>query len=66
MTYNSDFKSFQVYNGTQFSTLLNLGVATAPASSAATGVKGQTFVDDTYFYIATGVNSWRRVALSTF
>jgi hypothetical protein len=66
MTYNSDFKSFQVYNGTQFSTLLNLGVGTAPASSAATGVKGQTFVDDTYFYIATGVNSWRRVALSTF
>jgi hypothetical protein len=66
MTYNTDFKSFQVYNGTQFSTMLNLGVGTAPASSAATGVKGQTFVDDTYFYIATGVNSWRRVALSTF
>ena len=66
MTYNTDFKSFQVYNGTQFSTMLNLGVATAPGSSSATGVKGQTFVDDTYFYIATGVNSWRRVALSTF
>jgi hypothetical protein len=66
MVYNSDFKSFQVYNGTQLSTMLNLGVATAPASSSTTGVKGQTFVDDTYFYIATGVNSWRRVALSTF
>jgi Major tropism determinant N-terminal domain len=66
MTYNTDFKSFQVYNGTQFSTMLNLGVASAPANSTATGVKGQTFVDDTYFYIATGVNSWRRVALSTF
>jgi hypothetical protein len=66
MTYNTDFKSFQVYNGTQFSTLLNLGVATAPVSSSAVGVKGQTFVDDTHFYIATGTNSWRRVALSTF
>lgn len=66
MVYNSDFKSFQVYNGTQLSTMLNLGVGTVPASSTAVGVKGQTFVDDTYFYIATGVNSWRRVALSTF
>jgi hypothetical protein len=66
MTYNTDFKSFQVYNGTQFSTMLNLGVATAPGSSSATGVKGQTFVDDNWFYIATGTNSWRRVALSTF
>ena len=66
ITYNSDLKTLAVYNGTLHSTLLNLGVASAPANSTATGVKGQVFVDDTYFYVATGTNSWRRVALSTF
>jgi hypothetical protein len=66
LVYNSDFKTLQVFNGTAFSSLLSLGVTTLPASSSAVGVKGQVFVDDTHFYIATGTNSWRRVALSTF
>lgn len=38
----------------------------SPGSSTGTGLNCQTMFDGTYLYIGTGVNSWKRVALSTF
>ncbi|POR24122.1 hypothetical protein BWK58_08635 [Flavobacterium columnare] len=39
---------------------------TAPASSTATGVKGEIYVDANYVYYCYAPNSWRRVAGTTF
>lgn len=66
VVYNSDYKTLQVYNGTTFTLPLAIGQTTTPTSSTDTGVKGQCFVDNSWLYIATGTNTWRRVALSTF
>lgn len=38
----------------------------APASSSSSGLKGQYFADENYFYICIADDTWRRVALSTF
>ena len=40
--------------------------ATAPASSTATGVKGEIYIDANYFYYCYAPNSWRRIAGTTF
>lgn len=40
--------------------------ATIPASSAAVGQPGQIAFDSNFLYIAVGLNTWRRVALSIF
>lgn len=37
-----------------------------PASSAATGELGSLAVDSAYLYVATGHNTWKRIALSAF
>lgn len=38
----------------------------APSSSQSSGIKGQFFADDDWFYICIADNTWRRVALTTF
>lgn len=37
-----------------------------PASSTATGLKGQLAQDDTYLYVCIADNSWKRLTLSAF
>lgn len=37
-----------------------------PASSSATAAAGEIKADSNYIYIATGVNTWKRAALSSF
>lgn len=37
-----------------------------PASAAATGVEGTIAWDSSYIYIATGTNTWKRVAIATW
>jgi hypothetical protein len=39
---------------------------TAPASSTATGTKGEIRITSTYIYICTATNTWVRAALSTW
>lgn len=37
-----------------------------PVTSADTAALGQLATDGTYLYVATGVNQWKRIALSSF
>lgn len=39
---------------------------TAPSSSTDTGTTGEIRMDANYIYLATGTNTWKRVAISTF
>ena len=39
---------------------------TTPASSTATGTKGQIAVDANYIYVCVATNTWKRVGLSTW
>lgn len=43
---------------------LILSTSTPPASPTSTGTQGQIAWDANYFYVCTGSNSWKRVALS--
>lgn len=45
--------------------LVGTRVASAPANSAAPGIIGNWFADDSYFYVY-GATGWRRMAISTF
>jgi hypothetical protein len=45
---------------------INLGASVPPASSSATGTGGMIRWDTDYIYVATGTNTWKRAALSTF
>lgn len=45
--------------------LVGTRVAAAPANSAAPGVIGNWFADDSYFYVY-GATGWRRIATTTF
>jgi hypothetical protein len=45
---------------------LRLGTARTPASSSATGNTGEICWDASYLYICTGVNTWRRIAHSSW
>lgn len=45
--------------------LVGTRVASAPANSAAAGIIGNWFADDSYFYVY-GATGWRRIATSTF
>lgn len=38
----------------------------APANSTALGTPNQVAYDSGFFYICIGVNTWKRVAISTF
>jgi len=62
--YNSDTLSLQVYTGSAWSTLPT--VVSVPATATSTGKTGQIAFDNTYFYVCTGTNVWRRTALSTW
>lgn len=48
---------------TRESTVIRFGT---PASSSATGRKGEIWVDENYIYVATATDSWKRVALNTY
>ena len=52
-------------NGSGFATLTGV-LQSAPSSSTAAGVAGQTAYDANYFYVCTAANTWKRVALSSF
>jgi hypothetical protein len=43
-----------------------LTLVSPPASSSSTGAAGQVACDGDYFYICTAVNTWKRIALSTW
>jgi hypothetical protein len=45
---------------------LRLGTARTPASASATGNTGEICWDASYLYICTGVNTWRRIAHSSW
>ena len=40
--------------------------ATVPTSAVSTGVAGEISYDDSFFYVCTATNTWRRTALSTW
>lgn len=42
------------------------GLNTAPASSTALGALGEIRITADYIYVCTGMNTWKRAALSTF
>lgn len=50
---------------TQTWQLVGTRVASAPANSAAAGVIGNWFADDSFFYVY-GATGWRRIAITTF
>ena len=37
-----------------------------PASATAAGIQGQVAQDDSYFYVCTATNTWKRVAIATW
>lgn len=39
---------------------------TAPASATATGITGEIRIDESYIYICTATNTWKRTALTTW
>ena len=41
----------------------NVRLVTVPASAAATGVKGDVAIDDTYIYLCTAANTWFKAEL---
>jgi len=43
-----------------------IGANSKPASMSSTGTQGQMFVDGTGLYVCTALNTWRKIALSTF
>lgn len=43
-----------------------LQVVSAPATASSTGTAGQVAYDASYFYVCTGTNTWKRVAISTW
>lgn len=55
----------RVSDGTSGLGKLIIGGAT-PASASATGTTGQILWDSSYIYIATGTNTWKRVAIATW
>jgi hypothetical protein len=46
--------------------LLSVRVLTPPASSTTACSAGQFSFDSSYYYLCTGANTWKRVALSSF
>lgn len=45
---------------------IRIATSKTPATAAATGTAGDFAWDTSYLYIATGVNTWRRVAHATW
>jgi hypothetical protein len=41
-------------------------LVSAPATASSTGTAGQVAYDASYFYVCTGTNTWKRVAISTW
>ncbi|WP_417777086.1 hypothetical protein [Stutzerimonas xanthomarina] len=44
----------------------DLRLVTVPAAATSNGLVGELAIDSTHLYVAVGINTWRRVALSTF
>lgn len=54
-------------NGTAQATQFRLSdLNTAPSGSTDTGVKGEIRIDDSYIYVCTATNTWKRTGLSTW
>lgn len=45
---------------------IRIDTSQTPASSSASGTKGEIAYDSDYIYVCVATNSWKRVALSTF
>lgn len=45
---------------------IRIDTTQTPASSSASGTKGEIAYDSDYIYVCVATNSWKRVALSTF
>ena len=79
-TGSSSFSSIDVNGGTiagtpgagTFNALATTGdniridTSQTPASSSASGTKGEFAYDTSYIYVCVATNTWKRVALSTF
>jgi parallel beta-helix repeat protein len=48
------------------SDVLRLRTAKTPASAAATGNRGDICTDDSYIYVCTATNTWKRAAIATW
>lgn len=46
--------------------VLRLGADNTPASASDTGTAGDVVIDNDYIYVATGTDTWKRAALSTW
>ena len=53
------------FAGEVFAPTLVIG-AGAPASASSTGTTGQIQFDTNYLYVCVDINTWKRVALSTW
>lgn len=64
MWYDTDVDSWYGYDGTSdFEVAVNRGT---PASASATGNAGWVAWDDSYIYVCTAANTWKRVAIATW
>lgn len=61
---DTDDGLLRLYNGTSDQIVPSL--VTVPASAAATGTLGQWAQDDSYIYICTATDTWKRVAIATW
>ena len=41
-------------------------MTSVPASATAAGTKGDIAQDDSYLYVCTAANTWKRVAIATW
>lgn len=57
---------YQVEDLVEFVGYVPMQLVEVPATSAAPGFVGAFAVDASYFYVATGVNTWKRIALGAF
>ena len=57
---------FLLWNGSTWAASALVQALTTPATSSSTGVQGTIVWDANYIYIATGTNTWKRVAITTW
>jgi hypothetical protein len=68
MVFDTDRKQYMAYHATlpTYWYPIPQTINTAPASAGATGSAGDIRFDDSYLYICTGANAWKRVSIAAW
>jgi len=64
LIYNTDVGALQLYVGSSFQTMPN--IVSAPSTATSTGKVGQIAFDNSYFYVCTASNVWKRATISSW